>query len=678
MKHILLVSILMTLNSSLLAQVPWSMQSGPDDPVYTTYAAATERTEYKTDHGYRLIFNDPDRAVGFLSSGAGEIGLAFDDMTGPRFRLEEYYTAPVINYSYADGLGFTSYPYKDFRVDVVFLVYSSTEVILDVKVSNEGKFDNLFAIYLFMDLSETVSKDETEITGGFTFSHHIAKDGWMTQHSIPYEEEYNNTFRVYPEADETGIVDALDEIKTPGEKDNHGKILYIKKKMLVPADGSVHLRAVRVITSTGTGRSTDASISELQAVDPGKLLEKNRNLYVKIPDLQFTDPLHESVYYNAFTMIRQCMMPPEGSCGQNYYVFSREPKWGWGYGGQVFHESLAMLAYAYMDPAGAMNSQRIYMERQREDGYINYRTGPYLNEDIPYEGEYTSSAPWYNYQNNEIFKITGDSNFLKEAYRSGQAFYNYYTKNRDKDDDGLCEWGAHAVLESVRDARVAVWDQVGWPSDFEGPDINSMLVMEAKSLAEMAKKLGYHDEMKKWMEDAERRAALINQYMWDDETGFYYNIDRNDHDFSYKGNADLRIKEIIGFLPLWSGVASEKQAARLVDHLVNESEFWRSNGIPTLSADEDYYNPMGYWNGPVWVEWNYLIFRGLIDYGYTDAARELTNRLADHLAYHLSRSHNFYEFYSPDDQQAGYHSTYIWTGLIARFFIDLENIVQEN
>ncbi len=39
--------------------------------------------------------------------------------------------------------------------------------------------------------------------------------------------------------------------------------------------------------------------------------------------------------------------------------FSREPKWGWGYGGQVFHESLVMLAYAFMDPESAMNSQRV-------------------------------------------------------------------------------------------------------------------------------------------------------------------------------------------------------------------------------------------------------------------------------------------------------------------------------
>ena len=129
--------------------------------------------------------------------------------------------------------------------------------------------------------------------------------------------------------------------------------------------------------------------------DPDELIEKCKNLfsydlnqsiiddeevYSKIPRLFFGNQNYQLLYWNAFSLIRQCMMPPEGECGYNYYVFSREPKWGWGYGGQVFHESLVMLAYAYMDPVSAMNSQRVYMERQWDNGYINYRTGPYLNE----------------------------------------------------------------------------------------------------------------------------------------------------------------------------------------------------------------------------------------------------------------------------------------------------------
>ncbi|MBN2365045.1 MAG: T9SS C-terminal target domain-containing protein, partial [Calditrichaeota bacterium] len=95
---------------------------------------------------------------------------------------------------------------------------------------------------------------------------------------------------------------------------------------------------------------------------------------------------------------------------------------------------------------------------------------------------------------------------------------------------------------------------------------------------------------------------------------------------------------------------------------------------PTLSAGDSYYNPMGYWNGPVWVQWQYLIFRGLLNYGYTDLARDLASRIIDQVIYQLKENHWFWELYSPDDRQAGWHKTYIWTGLVARMLIDLDSL----
>jgi glycogen debranching enzyme len=330
-----------------------------------------------------------------------------------------------------------------------------------------------------------------------------------------------------------------------------------------------------------------------------------------------------------------------------------------------------MLAYAYMDPAGAMNSQRVYFDRQHSDGYINYRTGPYLDETIEYNGKLTSSAPLFNYENLEIYKVTHDKRFLEEAYQSGAKFYRFFVANRDSNSTGLCEWGGEASLESLMDARVAVWDKVGWPSNFEGPDLNSMLVKEAKSLAEMANLLGHREDADKWLADAELRAKLINRFMWDKTNGFYYNINRNDQSFTYRRPDDLKIKEIIEFLPLWAGISDTSTTRKLVSTMTNPDEFWRSYGVPTLSAGDSYYNPIGYWNGPVWVQWDYLLFRGLLDHGYKKEAEELAMKVLDNMIWHLKQDHVFWEFYSPDDREAGWNKTYIWAGLAARFLIDL-------
>jgi glycogen debranching enzyme len=177
-------------------------------------------------------------------------------------------------------------------------------------------------------------------------------------------------------------------------------------------------------------------------------------------------------------------------------------------------------------------------------------------------------------------------------------------------------------------------------------------------------------ESAQWQEDADQRSILINKTLWDPQSKFYYNVNKKDLSFSYKSPDDLKIKEIIGFLPLWAGVADVVKAKCLVEKMQDTSEFMRPYGIPSLSAANGYYCPIGYWNGPVWVQWNYLIYRGLRDNGYNNVADQLSNRVLDNMIYHLKKDHTFWEFYSADDHQAGWNKTYIWAGIAARFLID--------
>jgi len=452
----------------------------------------------------------------------------------------------------------------------------------------------------------------------------------------------------------------------------YARVLSFSNTFNINPGDEFDLRAVRTV-----GRETDPdgtilgkSIIALEEhLDTYEKTNENAFNHLVIPE--FKDNDLELLYISGFNMMKQVFYPPEDKSSYNYYVFSREPTWGWGHGGQVFHESLTMAAYALFDPLGAMNSQRVYSQRQYENGYINYRTGSYLDEIIEFNDQLTSSAPWYNFQNWEIYEISNDKAFLEEMYSSGTKFYNFYISNRDQDGDGLCEWGGHAILESVRDASVAVWDEVGWPSEFEGLDVNCMLVMEAKSLEKMAFELGLSEEAKNWKNDWERRSKLINDTFWDAKSGFYYHVDRKDNDFTYKNEDDLMRQEIIGFLPLWAGIASKQQADRLVKILKDREKFWRKYGIPSLAADDSFYNSKGYWNGPVWVEWNYLIVNGLLDYGFVNEARELTHNVAEGMIIQLKENHNLWEFYSPDEPWAGYHKTYIWAGIINRMLWDV-------
>ncbi len=667
------------------------LSASEKDPLYTTYNAALSRSEYVVNEGYQFVWFDPQKGLSFETRQAGNIGLIFNKDGQVVDRLQQYYSRPVITASYSDLVKFYYYPFKDVRVEEYFLVYSSRIAIRQVKVINESPFNIELNVYPFIQ-NENKSFTDIKITGdgtGVAFMHKELPDGWMKEHDIPFQSDIRDVLLLDTKPDSWGTYDKYEVKRDTGsgilinsiKKDNlnrnipveQSEIIALGCKFDIPAGKSSGFNLTRGVVEEG--KQTEELISSCRTLmndDLNRYLAEDEQAYSGIPPLKNNNRDMNLLYWNAFSLIRQCMLPPEGECGYNYYVFSREPRWGWGYGGQVFHESLTMLAYVFMDPSGAMNSQKIYMERQQPDGYINYRTGPYLNETIPENGQLTTSAPWFNWENWEIYKVTGDKDFLKQAYESGKKFYNYYTGNRDSDNDGLCEWGANAVLECVRDARVAVWDEVGDPTNFEAADCNMMLVSEAKSLSAMAKELGMSDEAESWNYDAEKRTDLINKYMWDPVTGFYYNVNKKDHSFTFKTKDDLKRKEIIAFLALWSGVADKRQADALLTHLTNPAEFWRKFGVPTLSADDSYYNPIGYWNGPVWVQWDYLVFRGLMNYGYKKEARELAERVMKNMINQLKTDHWFWEFYSPDDHQAGWNKTYIWAGIIARFMIDLQ------
>ena len=650
-----------------------NLSASKNSPLYTTYAATMERSEFTLDEGYHFVFYDSARGADFVTDNAGDWCLALRSGSSLVYRLSDMHKEPVITASYGDVVKFFYLPLNNIRVDVTLLVYSSRVAIQDIAIANLGSESARFDVVSFLQNEKNpfreveYHRDEYAIA----FYHREPPDDWVKGHAIPYVDPVYDLFVFSAENADSLVKVEFDGQASSGSKDRVKTISVTKQFDLEP--GAVgRLRVIRAVRRPEEDQAKLlAKAHALMAEDLDGYVKQNEKLYGTIPVPRFDDPDKEMMYWSAFTLMRQVMLPPEGKCSYNYYVFSREPQWGWGHGGQVFHESLTMLPYAYMDATGAMNSQRVYRERQHKDGYVNYRTGPYLDETIPHNGQLTTSAPWYAWQNWEIYRITKDRDFLQDMYQSSKSFYEYVTANRDSDGDGLCEWGAHAVLESVRDGLVAVWDKVGWPSNFEALDLNCMLVQEAKALGAMASELGLTDEARRWHKEETERIRKINDSMWDDETGFYYHIDKRTHTFTHKEKNDLKREEIIGFLPLWAGVADEHRARRLVEKLTDPKKFWRPYGAPSLAADDPYYNSKGYWNGPVWVEWDYLIERGLIEYGYANEARQLVNKVAANMIAQLKKDHNFWEFYSPDEQWAGYHRTYIWAGLIARMMMDV-------
>jgi glycogen debranching enzyme len=78
---------------------------------------------------------------------------------------------------------------------------------------------------------------------------------------------------------------------------------------------------------------------------------------------------------------------------------------------------------------------------------------------------------------------------------------------------------------------------------------------------------------------------------------------------------------------LWTGIATDEHAARLVTTL-SDASMNSGYGLRTLSSRMGAYNPMSYHNGSVWPHDTAIAVAGLIRYAHLPGAVELAQRLA--------------------------------------------------
>ncbi|MDP9173406.1 MAG: hypothetical protein M3O30_06015 [Planctomycetota bacterium] len=201
----------------------------------------------------------------------------------------------------------------------------------------------------------------------------------------------------------------------------------------------------------------------------------------------------------------------------------------------------------------------------------------------------------------------------------------------DGDHNGLPVWNSadHSGMDNQ-------WSRAGALNSFsvEGVDLSCFLVREMRAMAVIADALGKQEDKKAYLDHANQLSKLINDVLWDEKDGFYY--DRNE-----KTGQTVRVKSIAGFMPLWAGVATPQRARRIVqEHLLNEKEFWLKYPVASYAKTEpDYYQGSVKrecnWRGSTWMPTNYMIFHGLMHYGFKDVARDLAYK-----SFHMALEEN--------------------------------------
>lgn len=218
---------------------------------------------------------------------------------------------------------------------------------------------------------------------------------------------------------------------------------------------------------------------------------------------------------------------------------------------------------------------------------------------------------------------TGSWLWLKEKYfYKLEKYLDYWQWFCDFDKNGLSVWDSadHSGMDN-QVLRAGVMDSM----TAEGVDLNSYLYREYQAMTVIAEALSLPKKAALYRKKGEELKEKINFYLWDEETGFYY--DRNE-----RTGELIRVKSASSFMPLWAGIAPADRAKRIVEeHLLNPEEFWLEYPVASWAKnDPGYYQQRKErectWMGACWVCVNYMVMHGLVKYGYEKEAKILADK----------------------------------------------------
>lgn len=142
------------------------------------------------------------------------------------------------------------------------------------------------------------------------------------------------------------------------------------------------------------------------------------------------------------------------------------------------------------------------------------------------------------------------------------------------------------------------------------------------------------------------------EQLWDAYTGQYYSRIFITHKL-------LKTSTIATLLPLYAGSISKDRAKQLVELLHSSKLYGPKYPVPTVAINSDWFSEKRYWQGPTWINTNWLIAEGLKRYGYKEEAELITKKSLE-----LVEKSGFNEYFSPLSGEPAGAKNFSWTAAL--------------
>ena len=236
----------------------------------------------------------------------------------------------------------------------------------------------------------------------------------------------------------------------------------------------------------------------------------------------------------------------------------------------------------------------------------------------------------------EIYKTHPEEWFLEAVFDDLIGWNRWW--NNARNNEGLLSYGSspadNPFNEPVFETKTAAGYESGMDDspmyidvpfnkkkhtlELQDVGLNSLYIADCKALLEIAVILNREKE-KKELEGRINDYTINLETLWSDEFGSYLN---------YRTDVDSLSKRISPtlFYPLLACIGTQKQQAKILSHFYNPQEFYGDWMLPSTSRNDPTFKDQRYWRGAIWPPLNFLTYLSLRNAGYTDAAKELSDK----------------------------------------------------
>lgn len=179
---------------------------------------------------------------------------------------------------------------------------------------------------------------------------------------------------------------------------------------------------------------------------------------------------------------------------------------------------------------------------------------------------------------------------------------------------------------------------------------NSILVRNNQIILDIAKVL-YRKVPKDLNQHMDTSKDALEQ-LWDNQFSMYFSRD-------FATNKLMTEPTIASLLPLYAGTINKERADKLVEVLMSTKSFWANHPVPSVPLNNKNFDNKRYWQGPTWVNTNWLIIDGLKRMGYEKEALSLTSHTLETV-----RDGGIWEYYNPKTGEGLGSSDFSWTAAL--------------